>query len=94
MATHELKTWPEHFDLVWCGVKRFEVRKDDRGFALHDVLVLREWSYEEGYSGRWVTGVVTSKLDGGQFGIEPGYCVLGFAPLSEGNERATKEAGR
>lgn len=85
---HDLKTWPEYFNLVLCGLKRFEVRKDDRCFALSDVLLLREWSPNSGYSGRWITAIVTSKLDGGQFGIEPGYCVLGLAQLSEGD--ATK----
>lgn len=43
---HDLKTAPEHFEAVWSGAKTAELRKDDRGFSVGDVLRLREWSIE------------------------------------------------
>lgn len=43
MKQHELKTWPSSFDAVWRGTKGYELRNDDRGFAIGDLLVLHEW---------------------------------------------------
>lgn len=43
MKTHELKTWPKHFNAIFEGDKRFEFRIDDRGFQVDDFLHLREY---------------------------------------------------
>lgn len=75
--THELKTWPEYFQEIINGDKTFEVRKNDRDFKMGDVLLLKEWDNENSkYTGREWTVVVGYVLQGGQFGIEPGYCVM------------------
>ena len=36
MKTHDLKILPEYFEAVTSGMKTFELRKDDRGFATGD----------------------------------------------------------
>lgn len=42
MKEHELKTDPKVFDDVVAGLKPFEIRKDDRGYEVGDLLKLRK----------------------------------------------------
>jgi hypothetical protein len=41
---HELKTWPKYFQPILENKKTFELREDDRNFAVGDVLTLKEWT--------------------------------------------------
>lgn len=60
---HELKTWPEYFEPVCSGVKRFEYRKNDRDFQVGDILWLREYDpATDKYSGRAIFVEVTYVL--------------------------------
>lgn len=78
---HDLKTWPEFFARVWSREKRFELRKDDRGYQGGDTLLLREWSKAKGYSGRAVRVEVAYLLGGQWPGLEPGYVVMSIDEL-------------
>ncbi len=92
-VVHELKTWPVYFDAVERGEKNFEVRRDDRGFQKGDVVRLlrtredhRSDRVEYDYNGKPKYALerrITYVLTGGQFGIEPGYVVLGLGPTDE-----------
>ena len=80
-VTHKLKTWIPYFDAVVSGAKPFEVRRDDRGFQRGDRVQLVEVSEPaRGMipTGREAVYEITYVLTGGQFGIEPGYVVLGL----------------
>lgn len=91
---HELKTWPEPFAALKDGSKRFELRRDDRGYAVGDLLVLREWdpalewpaSERPLAKGGYVSGSeplrfrVTYVLHGGRFGLPPEICVMSIEP--------------
>ena len=80
MSRHELKTWPEYFAAVLDGSKRAELRYDDRGFAVGDVLRLREWDPdEERYSGRECSVTVTHIVQGGAFGLAEGHVMMSIA---------------
>lgn len=80
---HAVKTVADVFPDVWEHRKPFEVRRDDRGYAVGDLLFQREYDpTAAAYSGRYVRGRITYKLDGGQFGIAPGYCVLALDTLN------------
>lgn len=79
---HHLKTWPEYFEKVLSGKKRFELRKDDRNFEEGDYLVLREYDpIKNRYTGRRCPVVVEYLLKGGQFGIEEGNVCMSIRKL-------------
>ena len=57
--THELKILPNYFNDIMFGNKRFEIRKNDRGFNDGDKLILKEWStLRNGYTGNEITALV------------------------------------
>lgn len=77
MKEHRLKTHTKYFDRVLFGVKTFEVRLNDRDFQTGDTLILEDYDPDtKQYSGRELTYNIGYVLNGGQFGIEQGYCVL------------------
>jgi hypothetical protein len=75
---HDLKCLPMYFGAVLSGAKKFEVRKDDRPFAVGDDLLIREW--DGAYTGRECTRRITYVLRGFD-GISTEYCVLGMEAL-------------
>ncbi len=72
---HELKIWPCYFKNVVDKEKTFEIRENDRHYAVGDYLLLREWSPEtEGYSGRETLVKVIYFYEGGF--LRSGYCAM------------------
>ena len=75
---HELKILPEYFQAVQDGRKNFELRKDDRGYQVGDLVHLREY-YEGRYSGRDIVLKIRYILrDCPEYGLMDGYCIIGF----------------
>jgi len=72
--SHELKILPEFFNAVISGHKKAEIRKADRLFSAGDELWLREWTVQNGYTGRDVYRVITHVAD--LMGYAPGYVML------------------
>ena len=82
MATHELKSWPSQFQAMWNGRKRAEFRRDDRRYAVGDLLDLREWDPEPGhYTGFRLTARVTHLVRGPDFEVPKGFVVLSIEVL-------------
>lgn len=88
MSEHTLKTLERYWDAVADGRKTFEVRKNDRAFQTGDILVLEKWDNDgryyltepgDAFEPMKLRKRITYLLQGGQFGIKPGYCVLGLA---------------
>ena len=78
MKHHELKTQTAFYQEVERGVKNFEIRKNDRDFQVRDVVSLLEYVGDVP-TGRKIIGMqVKCIFHGGQYGLEEGYCILGF----------------
>jgi hypothetical protein len=96
-VVHTLKTLPVYFDAVERGEKTFEIRRDDRGFQKGDVVRLKRFDPQLGYTtipgqGRFSELSLERRiawiLTGGQFGLEPGYVILALAPVEPPDEAA------
>ncbi len=76
--THALKTWIQFYELQEKGVKLFELRKDDRPYAIGDKFLSQEYdSKENKYTGRESTFRILYVLrDADFFGLKQGYCIL------------------
>lgn len=82
---HILKTDPDVFQAVLSGAKTFEIRLNDRGYAVGDVLGLRETKHTGAemragapleYTGRECQRFVSHVLTG--YGLADGWCCLSF----------------
>lgn len=92
-TVHKLKTLDLYFDAVKAGTKTFEVRVNDRAFQTGDILVLERITKSGFYTPSETPGQpvnihkrITYLLQGGQFGIEPKYCVLGLGDVEAPHE--------
>ncbi len=81
-TVHELKIWPVYYQPILDDIKRFEIRYDDRGYKIGDLLYLREWEPAPGgtgaYTGRESYYLVEFILYNGP-GLEPGYVAMAIA---------------
>ena len=76
---HELKIQPKYFKMVKWGIKKFELRKDDRNYKVGDLITLRE--YENGeYTGKEIKNLPIWCIlrDCPEYGLKEGYCILGL----------------
>ena len=81
MKEVEKKILPQFFKDVLTGRKTFEIRKDDDGVEVGDVLVLREYDGEK-YTGKRVKRVVTYVLrDCAEYGLMDGFAVYGIQQM-------------
>lgn len=76
---HELKCWPQYYERIFTGEKKFELRKNDRDFQVGDWIQIREWdSATSNYTGNELTVRVTYLLHGPCFGLQEGWVIMGI----------------
>lgn len=82
MRIHELKCRNPFFEEVIAGSKNFTVRKNDRAYAVGDVLAVNEVAgAEETYTGRCCVVLVTYLLEDPAY-CKEGFVIMGFRPCS------------
>ncbi|MDU7365400.1 DUF3850 domain-containing protein [Clostridium sp.] len=107
MKIHELKIYPQYFSEVLSGNKTFELRKNDRGFEVGDVLILKEFTpgiYDstrtekvavqtKGYTGKEIKKVISYIYKGCEngLGLRSGFCILGLQNYIEYGHITDKE---
>jgi len=101
MRTHRLKTWPSYWEDMRSGKKKFEVRVNDRDFAVgdrveldeHDPTWVRLLNREKGPTGRVLLTHILYILHGGQFGLPEKLCVFGICDPVERRRLPTEQLG-
>lgn len=91
MTTHKLKTWPDLYMAILEGRKTFEVRNNDRGFKIGDILELQEFRPTKDAKSGQFTGrsLLVDVIYLTDFAQQPGYVVMSIrrhyaATYSEG----------
>lgn len=84
---HLLKTWPEYYAAVDHPDpqqrKSVELRQDDRGFEVGDIIALLEYDPErQEYTGRRVYRLITHCLRGGPW-LSEGYVALSIKEIDK-----------
>ncbi len=97
---HELKTDPEPFSDVFGGRKTFELRRDDRPFAVADILHLRE-TVSTGaemsagaalvYTGSEIVARVGHIMRGPLYGLAEGWVIISIGTVLKGTRPFNRE---
>jgi len=84
--THELKLCKRFYTPIINGEKTFEVRKNDRGFAVGDTLILKPVTDDKSRAYiptlPPISAEVSFMLNENGWGVEDGYCVMALKNVS------------
>ena len=94
-VVHTLKTDGCHFQNLWDRLKTFELRKNDRGYAVDHQLECQETTHTGaemaagaplGYSKRWIRYSVIHMIAENDHpgGLQPGWVIMSLRELSRG----------
>lgn len=77
---HALKCWARYYQAIVRGEKKCEIRLDDRGFAVGDILRLEELSDTDGTLTGAMCYVRVTHIVDVFIGLRPGYVALSIEP--------------
>lgn len=91
--THELKVQTQFWDDLWNFKTTAQLRQDDRQYRVGDVLDLREYNPQFGFTGMNCKRRVTHILrhEDVPYGVRRGWCILSTAKM---DERSSEDAFR
>lgn len=75
LTIHELKVLPEYYRAIVNDIKTFEIRFNDRGYKVGDVLLLKEWD-GEAFTGNSIKRRIAYVLDDNSGYVLEGYVVM------------------
>ena len=78
MRVHNLKIKKKYFEDVKAGVKKFELRRCDRGYEVGDVLILNEFDNGKATGRNHKVKVSYILKNVSEYGLKDGYCILGW----------------
>ena len=88
MKKHILKSWPEFFQGIISGIRTHELRRNDRGYQVADLMELREFDPKTGhYTGRTcdvrVTSMTSSQIPcaASREALHEDFCILSVRKL-------------
>lgn len=59
-TVHQVKSWSHFYDAIARGDKTHDLRKDDRGYKVGDILMLRRYDIQKGdYTGEECCVLIT-----------------------------------
>lgn len=73
MNTHKVKSWPDLFASLISGDRQFDLRRNDRGYKVGDLIVFQEYDDRKRvFTGMELSRRITYVMDGvGVGSIEP-----------------------
>ena len=78
---HILKIIPEYFIEVENGNKSFELRKNDRGFEVGDLVIMEETKDGKPTGSKTAPRQITYIFKGGKYGLSDEYCIFESKPI-------------
>lgn len=88
------KCWPEYFEKVKSGDKKFEVRLADSDYEIGDILILEEWNPEtKKYTDRHLSKKITDLINTKDLEFyqqsdidKHGYCIMSLDKTDKEND--------
>ena len=75
---HYIKCETEYYQAIESGLKKFEIRKNDRNYHIGDMVYLRE-VVDGDETGRELPPIEIKYLFcGGRFGLDEGHCIFNW----------------